>query len=91
MTGDLVGWGKEDVGEAVSKGNPSSVTRPGHSGTAKDAVIHHWSCSSFLIHLHAESEPSRFSGWDLLMLFTFFGHLKYFLNILQQISIAFMI
>lgn len=36
-------------------------------------------------------EPSRFSGWDLLMLFTFFGHLKYFLNILQQISIAFII
>lgn len=62
MTGDLVGWGKEDVGEAVSKGNPSSVTRPGHSGPAKDAVIHHWLCSSFLIHLHAESELQNHPG-----------------------------
>lgn len=47
------------MGEAVSKGNPSSVTRLGHSGPAKDAVIRHGLCSSFLTHLPRQSQSSR--------------------------------
>lgn len=94
LTGELVGWGKRMWGRPFSKGNPSSVTRLGHSGPPRTRLFTTGcvplSWPTYPGRVRAP-EPSRFSGWDSLMLFTFFGHLKYFLTILQQISITFVI